>query len=504
MTAVEKLDEIAQAMGDQWWRLNNLYWITDENGKAIQFKPNLYQQELYENLWYNNIILKSRQLGFTTFVSVLFLDICLFNQNHNLCTIADTLDNAEKIFRSKIRFAVEKLPDDVLAMCGGVRTMNTSSIEFGNGSKISVGVSARSGTLQGLHVSEYGKISARFPEKAREIKTGSFPAVHTGNFIFVESTAEGQDGEFFVMTDAAMKMAERGTKLTEKDFRFHFFPWWRDTKNRIEIETEVPQEMASYFEDLRLTHKIHLEPQQKWWYVRQAATFGDDMKREYPSFPKEAFEQAVIGAYYGRQMTWLRANNHIRPKLYVPGEPVYTFWDLGRNDLNAIWFMQEIVTGEFRFIDYYENNGEDLAHYVKYLKDKPYIYGGHWLPHDADNESLERGETRIDRLEELNLGRRGRDLHVVERVEDIDVGINLVRSHLPRCWFDSENCAVGIAHMDGYKKEWDAKAGTFKRTPKHDSHSNGADAFRQFAQGYKKPTKADPNRKKRRSNWRTA
>lgn len=496
------VDELVERLSDQWWRLNNLYWITDENGKAIKFVPNKYQQELYENIWYNNIILKSRQLGFTTFISILLLDICLFNENHNLCTIADTLDNAEKIFRSKIRFAVEKLPDEVLAMCGGVRTMNASSIEFGNGSKISVGVSARSGTLQGLHVSEYGKISARFPEKAREIKTGSFPAVHTGNFIFVESTAEGQDGEFYEMTKQAMDMLERKVKLTEKDFRFHFFPWWRDNKNKISIETEVPQEMAEYFEDLEKTHGIFTEPQQRWWYVRQAATFGDDMKREYPSYPKEAFEQAVIGAYYGKQMTWLRANNHIRTKLYVPDEPVYTFWDLGRNDLNAIWFMQEIVTGEYRFIDYYENNGEALAHYVKLMQDKPYIYGGHWLPHDANNISLERGESRVDRL--VQLGIPENLIHVVERVEDVNTGINLVRSYLPKCWFDSENCAKGIEHMDGYRKEWDPKSGTFRNQPRHDSHSNGADAFRQFAQGYKTPTKAKPLNRSRRATWRTA
>lgn len=499
MSNITEADLIAH-LSDQRWRLSNLYWITDENGKAMQFKPNPYQWELYDNLWYNNVILKSRQLGFTTFITILLLDIALFNPNHQMATIAETLPKAESIFRQKVKFAVDRLPDYVMSLVGGIVSKNTSSIEFGNGSRFQVAVSARSGTLQGLHVSEYGKISAQYPEKAREIKTGSFPAVHRGNFIFVESTAEGQEGNFYDLTMDAINLQLRGTPLTESDFRFHFFPWWRDTKNILEIETEISQEDAKYFEDLRVNHTIILTAQQRWWYVRKKATYGEDMKREYPSYPKEAFEQAVVGAYYSTQMAWLRANGRMRTGIYVPDEPVYTFWDLGRNDLNAIWFMQDIAN-EFRFIDYYENSGEALAHYVKIMQAKPYIYGGHWLPHDANNVNLERGESRVDRLVELGLG--ADKIHVVERIEDVNTGIDLVRSHLPRCFFDSENCATGIAHLDGYRKEWDEKTGTFKNNPRHDLHSNGADAFRQFAQGYRKPTASKPI-KRRNGSWRTS
>ena len=51
---------------------------------------------------------------------------------------------------------------------------------FSNNSSIRVGVSMRSGTLQYLHISEYGQVCARFPEKAREIRTGALNTVQAG------------------------------------------------------------------------------------------------------------------------------------------------------------------------------------------------------------------------------------------------------------------------------------------------------------------------------------
>src|SRR3990172_3098364 len=91
-----------------------------------------------------------------------------------------------------------------------------------NGSMVYVGTSMRSATVQFLHVSEFGKISRRTPEKAKEIVSGSFNAVHPGQMIFVESTAEGRAGEFFDMCDGAQKKQQASSKLTQLDFKFHF------------------------------------------------------------------------------------------------------------------------------------------------------------------------------------------------------------------------------------------------------------------------------------------
>jgi len=102
---------IKAKLGDRNWRLNNLYWIKDKAGKKIRFKPNWAQRTFYTALWYFNVILKARQLGFTTFILIYFLDACLFNSNHSAGVIAHNLDDAQKIFRDKVKFAYDNLPD---------------------------------------------------------------------------------------------------------------------------------------------------------------------------------------------------------------------------------------------------------------------------------------------------------------------------------------------------------------------------------------------------------
>ena len=60
----------------------------------------------------------------------------------------------------------------------------------------------RSGTAQLLHISEFGKVCAKFPEKAREIITGAMEAIHTENsssILFIESTAEAQERALFTV-----------------------------------------------------------------------------------------------------------------------------------------------------------------------------------------------------------------------------------------------------------------------------------------------------------------
>ena len=91
-----------------------------------------------------------------------------------------------------------------------------------------VSTSMRSGTLQYLHVSEFGKICAQYPEKAREIVTGALNTVEAGQFIVIESTAEGQEGAFYRMCEQARELAASGKTLSSLDLKFHFFPWWKE------------------------------------------------------------------------------------------------------------------------------------------------------------------------------------------------------------------------------------------------------------------------------------
>src|SRR5437773_2111081 len=93
------------------WRLKNLYQITDRCGRRVTFTMNSAQEALYHSMHRQNVILKSRQRGFTTFIQLFMLDACLFNLDIRAGTIAHTLPDARAIFRDKIRFPYDNLPD---------------------------------------------------------------------------------------------------------------------------------------------------------------------------------------------------------------------------------------------------------------------------------------------------------------------------------------------------------------------------------------------------------
>ena len=64
-------------------------------------------------------------------------------------------------------------------------------------------------------------------------------------------------------------------------------------------------------------------------------------------------------------------------------------------------------------------------------------------------------------------------------------GIQAVRGMLARCVFDEERTAIGLKHLEAYKKVWDDRLGCYKNTPLHDEHSHASDSFRYLAVGLK-------------------
>jgi hypothetical protein len=266
------------------WRLNHLYTIVDDEGAEVPFRMNGEQEKLFANLWTWNLVLKARQVGCTTLVALMALDQCLFNTNFSAGVIAHNLDDATKIFRNKVKAPYDKLPE-ALREKVPLASSTSSELVFANGSSIGVGTSMRSGTLQFLHISEFGKICAKFPDKAKEIVTGSFPTLKAGQFLFVESTAEGQEGYFYEYARDALAAQKEGRQETVLDFRLHFFPWWEKKANAIDpTGVVIDDEMAKYFVRLEKDHGIRLAPEQKAWYVRTEAKLKGDMKREHPSY----------------------------------------------------------------------------------------------------------------------------------------------------------------------------------------------------------------------------
>lgn len=282
-------EELKRLLSDKKWRIENLYYIKDKNAKKVKFKRNEDQIRYNENVHYRNINLKARQKGFTTDACIDALDDVLFTPYFDAGIIADDMDNAKSIFVNKVKFAYDNLPE-VLKNAMPARTDREGELRFDNGSSISVDTSFRGGTLRRLHVSEFGKISKKWPKKAQEIITGAFEAVPLDGRIDVESTAEGMDGAFYEMCQTAIAKADNKETLTTLDFKFHFNPWHSTNEYRLDpVGVTIPPRLEKYFEYLKEKHGIHLDDFQKAWYTKKEEQQKQLMKREYPSFPDEAF-----------------------------------------------------------------------------------------------------------------------------------------------------------------------------------------------------------------------
>lgn len=215
-----------------------------------------------------------------------------------------------------------------------------------------------------------------------------------------------------------------------------------------------------------------------------------------------SFESPFVGAYYGTQMLAAEKSGRVGRVPYEPKLEVHTAWDIGIGDSTAIWFFQE-YGHELRVIDYYENSGEGLHHYVKALKGQvpghehrvEYLYGRHHGPHDLEVREFTSGKSRIETARELGLR-----FNVV-RKHEVNDGIEVVRMTIPTCYFDAERCVRGIEGLRQYRKEWDDKNKCFKANPLHDWTSHPADAFRILVMGRRarprhtdRPTRAKDDR----------
>jgi len=189
-----------------------------------------------------------------------------------------------------------------------------------------------------------------------------------------------------------------------------------------------------------------------------------------------SFDAAVEGSYYGQILNELEDKKHMQE---IPREELsrtFTAWDLGMGDSTSIWVAQLVGT-EVRLIDYYENHGVGLDHYVKWIKDNDYLKSEHILPHDVRVRELGTGKSRMEMLEEAGL-----EVKIAPRM-GLDDGIQAVRRLLPRCWFNVPKVQTGLNCLRNYRRDYDEKRKIFYERPLHDWSSHGSDSFRYLALG---------------------
>lgn len=187
-----------------------------------------------------------------------------------------------------------------------------------------------------------------------------------------------------------------------------------------------------------------------------------------------SFDAAIPGAYWAKEIGQLYDVGQVKDFEIEPDLAVEVVADLGFTDSCSWWVWQTTPEG-YRLIDFYENDGQSIKHYIDWIHNLPYRVATVWLPHDAKAKSLQTGRSIIETF--LQNGIRPQ---LVPEMSLQD-GIEAARQVLPMCWFNEPKVYTGLEHLRAYSREWDERAQTFKNKPKHDNHSHASDSFRYFA-----------------------
>jgi phage terminase large subunit len=199
-----------------------------------------------------------------------------------------------------------------------------------------------------------------------------------------------------------------------------------------------------------------------------------------------SYEGSVAGNYFESLILQAEADGRIGNFPWDPKLSVYTAWDIGVNDCAAIWFYQRPV-GSIQVIDHYENEGVGVEHYINYINKKPYTYprqNAHFVPHDFRNRAFgiagaggakSAYDTAIKLQNDLN------NFCVLPKIKKKALGIQEIRSVLPRCTFNRSTTELGIDALKEYHSKYDSVNDTTSIKPVHDWASNSTDAFQALA-----------------------
>lgn len=195
-----------------------------------------------------------------------------------------------------------------------------------------------------------------------------------------------------------------------------------------------------------------------------------------------SFDAAILGAVYGHWINQAEKEGRITKVPYDPELPVNTAWDLGFGDATSIWWWQ-VARNEVRVIDYYENSGQDIAHYCEILESKPYSYkdSQHYVPHDAGQKLLAAGGRSIV-IQAWDLGVR---MTVYPATTHLN-SIAAARKTLEVAWFDEDKTAEGREALKQYHFGYDEDKRILSAKPVHDWSSHSADAFEIIGQVWQK------------------
>lgn len=425
----------------------------------IPYKPRVWAEALHETLKRWILLILHRRAGKTTAILNHLQRDCLRVKGAHFAFIAPTYRQAKRIAWDIAKAISRPIP--------GIRTNEVElTIFYPNGSKLVLYGADNPDALRGIAL--WGAGFDEFPQQPSNIFSEIISkalADHLGYSIFA-GTPKGK-GEFFNLFRKA-----KTDPTWEVVFRTI------DDSLRDETGETIDNLRVALADDRRL--------------VEQGLMTQEEFDQEWYC----SFEAPVKGAYYLTQIAEARRTKRIKTVPYDPAIPVHTVWDLGVGPAMAVGFFQRVLS-EVRMIDYWEGEGkEGMPEAIRAVKNKPYVYGKHFAPHDIKSTDMMAGDglTRKDVAKKLGI-----EFEVIPSDLSVDEGINAAKLLWARLWVDEINCDRETEEKGGwltkvsqYRRKWDEERGMFLEKPHHDFTSHAADVLRYAACVEKEMTNEKP------------
>lgn len=266
--------------------MSHLYKIKTKDQKLVTFKRNLAQANYAVRKAFKNIILKARQLGFSTECLIDLLDETITTPNTNSAIVAHDQKKVMVLFET-VKRAFDNMPAELKP---AVSFDNRNELYFPElDSKIYVTLDTRSEMVHNLHWSEVA-----FTKDALNKSAGIFASVPKGGKITLESTANGMAGYFY-----------EEWQNPDSEFKKHFYNWFWDldyqeptTKSIEELEQDYRELSVRYSTLGDIAGRFNLTPEQFAWYIAQVRRHRELIVQEYPTTELEAFMAAGRNVFH--------------------------------------------------------------------------------------------------------------------------------------------------------------------------------------------------------------
>lgn len=275
--------------------IKSFIYIQTKEGDLTKLELNQPQERLRkqiitlekENKPIRIIILKARQMGFSTFTSAWYTTDTVTNVGRKTAVVAHTEESTKEIF-SKYRVMVNNLPKELQPQTSA---SNAQEIVFDTKENTGIGGRircmtaggegiGRGSTIHNLHISEY----AFWKGDKKSVLTGLLQAVPKlpNTSVIIESTANGMD-HFKELWDLAVS--------GQSDFVPFFCAWWEMDEYRLPVPKDF--KLDSRWDEEKVMQKYNLDMEQivwrRWCILNNCHGDIEQFNQEYPGCPEDAF-----------------------------------------------------------------------------------------------------------------------------------------------------------------------------------------------------------------------